>query len=147
MTRELTLRSIDIPTVRRFGIGFDSLIDEILRAGNNTSTNYPPYNIIKTGEESVTIEIAVAGFEEGDVKITLNNRTLHILGNNSSPEIENWEYLHRGLSRRNFTLKFPLYEHVEVINASVKNGILSIHLERVIPEEKKPKDIAINYNK
>lgn len=147
MTRELTLRSIDIPTVRRFGIGFETLIDEMLRATTTGSANYPPHNVIKTGEESVTIEVAVAGFKEGDVKITLNNRTLLVTGENSNPEADNWEYLHRGISRRNFTLKFPLYEFVEVIDASVTDGILSIYLERIIPEEKKPKQIAINYNK
>lgn len=147
MTRELTLRSIDIPTVRRFGIGFETLIDEMLRANNTGSANYPPHNVIKTGEESVTIEVAVAGFKEGDVKITLNNRTLLVTGENSNPEADNWEYLHRGISRRNFTLKFPLYEFVEVIDASVTDGILSVYLERIIPEEKKPKQIAINYNK
>ena len=146
MTRELTLRSIDIPTVRRFGIGFETLIDEILHAGAGTS-NYPPHNVIKTGEETVIIEVAVAGFSEGDINVTLNNRTLLITGENSNPDPENWEYMHRGLSRRNFTLKFPLYEYVEVMDASVNNGILSIYLERIVPEEKKPKTIAINYNK
>lgn len=146
MTRELTLRSIDIPTIRRFGIGFENLFDDILRASNQT-TNYPPYNVISTGDDTVTIEIAVAGFDEGEVKVTVDGHKLIVMGEHTNVEAENWEYIHRGLSRRNFTLKFPLYEHVEVLDASIKNGILTIYLERRIPEEKKPKSIAINYNK
>jgi molecular chaperone IbpA len=146
MTRELTLRSIDIPTIRRFGIGFDTLFDELMRLNANTG-NYPPHNVIRTGDETVTLEIAVAGFHEGELSITLNNRTLTIAGENQRTDPGNWEYLHRGLSRRNFTLKFPLNEFVEVMDASVDNGVLTIYLERRVPEEKKPKQIAINYNK
>jgi molecular chaperone IbpA len=146
MTRELTLRSIDIPTVRRFGIGFESLFDDIIRASTQTN-NYPPYNLISTGEDTVTIEVAVAGFEEGELTVTVDGRKLTISGDHVNVDAENWEYIHRGLSRRSFTLRFPLHEHVEVIDASMKNGILTVYLERKIPEEKKPKTIAINYNK
>lgn len=148
MTRELTLRSIDIPTVRRYGIGFEALFDELMRISSQQgSTNYPPHNIIRTGDETVTIEVAVAGFDEGEINVSVDNRKLIITGDHVSVEAENWEYLYRGLSRRNFVQKFPLMEHVEVKDASVKNGILTIYLERIVPEEKKPKHIAINYNK
>jgi molecular chaperone IbpA len=148
MTRELTLRSLDIPSVHRFGIGFESLLDELMRvSAQQTSTNYPPHNVIRTGDETVTIEIAVAGFDEGEVEINLENRILTVTGNHFKDEPANYEYLHRGLSRRNFAQKFTLAEHVEVMNASNKNGILIIYLERKLPEEKKPKQIAIKYNK
>lgn len=148
MNRELTLRSLDIPTIHRFGIGFDAMLDELLRsASTQTQSNYPPHNVIKTGEETVLIEVAVAGFDEGEVSVTVENNVLHIVGEQLRAEDASWEYYHRGLSRRNFKQKFTLAEHVEVVDASVRNGILSVYLERRIPEEKKPKNIAIKYNK
>lgn len=147
-SRELTLRSIDIPAIHRFGIGFDAMLDELMRAaGSQTQSNYPPHNVIKTGDDTVLIEVAVAGFDEGEISITVENNTLHITGEQLRAEDASWEYYHRGLSRRNFKQKFTLAEHVEVINATVRNGILSVYLERKLPEEKKPKNIAIKYNK
>jgi molecular chaperone IbpA len=147
MTRELTLRSLDIPAIHRFGIGFDSMLDELLRTTNQTQSNYPPHNVIKTGDETVLIEVAVSGFDEGEISITVENNTLLISGQQDKNDPVNYEYLHRGLSSRNFTQKFKLAEHVEVIDASIKNGVLSVLLERKVPEDKKPKNIAINYNK
>jgi len=147
-TKTLTLRAIDIPSIHKFGIGFDSMLDKLMLAtSGQTNTNYPPHNVIKTGEETVTIEIAVAGFAENELDIKLDNNALIISGRKVREEILNHEYLHRGLSSRDFTQTFPLAEHVEVIHAEVKNGILSVYLERKIPEEKKPKSIAITYTK
>jgi molecular chaperone IbpA len=147
-TKTLTLRAIDIPSIHKFGIGFDSMLDELMRlTAGQTNTNYPPHNVIKTGEDTVTIEIAVAGFGESEIDIKLANNALIISGAKAREEMLNYEYLHRGLSSRDFTQTFPLAEHVEVIHAEVKNGILSIYLERKIPEEKKPKSIAITYTK
>jgi molecular chaperone IbpA len=147
MTRELTLRSIDIPSIHRFGIGFDSMLDELLRTTSQPQGNYPPHNVIKTGDETVLIEVAIAGFDEGEISITVENNTLLISGQQNKNDPINYEYLHRGLSSRNFIQKFKLAEHVEVIDASIKNGVLSVLLERKVPEDKKPKNIAINYNK
>ncbi len=147
-TKTLTLRAIDIPSIHKFGIGFDSMLYELMRlTAGQTNTNYPPHNVIKTGEETVTIEVAVAGFGEKEVDIKLDNNALIISGSKSRAEMLNYEYLHRGLSNRDFTQTFPLAEHVEVIHAEVKNGILSVYLERKVPEEKKPKSIAITYTK
>jgi len=148
MTRELTLRSLDMPAIHRFGIGFDSVFDELMRvAGTQTQNNYPPHNVIKTGDETVLIEIAVAGFTEGEVSVTVENNTLQVHGENQRVEDASWEYFHRGLSRRNFKQKFTLAEHVEVIDCRIKDGVLSIYLERKIPEDKLPKKIDIKYNK
>jgi molecular chaperone IbpA len=148
MTRELTLRALDIPTIHRFGIGFDSMIDELMRMNaTQTNTNYPPYNIVKESEDRFAIEVAVAGFSEGEVSIELENRVLTITGNKIHDLDNPKEYLHRGISNRNFVREFSLAEHVEVKSAINENGILSIGLERIIPEEHKPKKIAINYNK
>lgn len=148
MTREISLRSIDIPNIHKFGIGFESIFDEIMRLSASQHGNYPPHNVIKTGDNTVTIEVAVAGFDEGEISVSIENRILVITGEQSfKDEPANYEYYHRGLSRRNFTQKFPLNEHVEVIEANIKNGVLTVYLERKIPEDKLPKKIAINYNK
>lgn len=149
MTREISLRSLDIPAIHRFGIGFDTMLDELMRvSGAQPQNNYPPHNVIQTGDETITIEIAVAGFEEGEIEIGVQDRVLTISGAKEySAEPANYTYLHRGLSRRNFNQTFTLAPYVEVMDASIKNGILTILLERKLPEEKKPKQIAIKYNK
>lgn len=148
MTRTLSLRSLDIPQIHKFGIGFDNMFDELMRVTNQGNTNYPPHNVIKTGEDTVVIEVAVAGFSEEEIELNLDNRTLTITGTKiEASDPVNYEYLHRGLSGRNFTQHFTLAEHVEVVDAIVKNGILTINLERKVPDEKKPKKIAITYTK
>lgn len=144
----LTLRSIDIPSIHKFGIGFDSMIDELMRVSSaQTTSNYPPHNVIKTGEETVMLEIAVAGFEEGEIDISVESNVLTISGQQLRSDPINYEYLHRGLSSRDFVQNFRLAEHVEVKDATIKNGVLTILLEREVPEEKKPRSIAINFNK
>ena len=152
MTRELTLRSLDIPSIHKFGIGFDNIFDELMRINaQQANTNYPPYNIVKHDEDHFAIEVAVAGFQEGDIDITVEKNILTIKGIQQvkvyhENELEP-EYLHRGISARNFTRTFTLADHVEVVSAKAENGILKIELERQVPEEQKPKTIAITYNK
>jgi molecular chaperone IbpA len=81
MTKTLTLRSFDVPQLHKFGIGFDSMLDELMRVtSQQTNSNYPPHNVIKTGEDTVTIEVAVAGFAEGEINIALEKRLLTIAG-------------------------------------------------------------------
>ena len=151
MTRELTLRTLDIPSIHKFGIGFDSILDELMRVNaQQTNTNYPPYNIVKHSEDAFAIELAVAGFREGDINITLEKNVLTIKGQQteSLDELEKEvEYVHRGISARNFDRIFTLADYVEVIGAKAENGILIIELERQVPEEQKPKTVAITYNK
>jgi len=148
MTRELTLRALDIPSIHKFGIGFDSMIDELMRMNaTQTNTNYPPYNVVKETEDKFAIELAVAGFGEGEISIQLENSVLTVTGNKIHDLNSIKEYLHHGISNRNFVREFTIAEYVEVRSASNENGILTIHLERVVPEDKKPKSIAINYNK
>jgi molecular chaperone IbpA len=147
----LTLRSFDIPSIHKFGIGFDSMFDELLRASNQQNTqNYPPYNVVKHSEDKFVIELAVAGFREGDITVTVEKNQLTITGEKieSLDELaKEVEYLHRGISSRSFNRTFTLADHVEVVDASSKDGILSITLERKVPEELQPKKIAIAYNK
>jgi len=143
----LTLRSIDIPSIHKFGIGFESVLDELMRMNaGQTTTNYPPYNIVKRSENDFDIELAVAGFTEGEIDIQIENRVLVITGTKHMNFDEPKEYLHHGISNRNFVREFTLAEHVEVKDAENANGILTLHLERKLPEEMKPKSIAIKYN-
>ena len=121
------------------------MVDELARMNSQQSLNYPPYNIVKNTEDSFDIQVAVSGFSEGEIEVNLDNRVLTIKGQKNEELVA--EYLHKGISTRDFVREFTLAEHVEVINASQKDGILTIQLERIVPEDKKPKAIAINYAK
>lgn len=148
MTRTLSLRSADLhPTLHKFGIGFDNMLDEILRTGANQAVGYPPYNIIKQTDDKYYIEIATAGFTEGEISIELNNQVLTVRGEKQASDEAEPEYLHRGISSRSFERVYTLAEHVEVIEATNRDGILTVFLERIIPEEKRPKLIDIRYLK
>lgn len=142
----LTLRSLDIPSIHKFGIGFDNIFDDLL---NRTaqSTNYPPYNIVKQSDDSFAIELAVAGFKDGEISITTERNQLTVKGEQAVDLDSQVEYLHRGISARSFSRTWTLADHVEVAGAKSENGILTISLERKVPEEQKPKTIAINYTK
>ncbi len=147
MTNTLTLRSLDIPTIHKFGIGFDSIIEELMRVTSQQSnTNYPPYNIVQITEDEYLISLAVAGFSLDDLNITKEQNFLIIEGN---PPIiaDDIIYLHKGISGRAFRREFRLADHVEVDQANLDLGILNIRLKREVPEEQKPKKIAISQNK
>lgn len=144
----LQLRSIDIPQITRYGVGFDRMfdrLDEILRINAQHNTNYPPYNMIKYSDDRYAIEVAVAGFKQGEVTIEVRDNQLTIEGKQAELVEDTREFVHRGISGRDFTRVFTLAEHVEVVGAKQENGILIIDLERQIPEDKKPKQIAISY--
>jgi molecular chaperone IbpA len=142
MTNTLTLRSFDIPSIHKFAVGFDGVFDEILRLSNQQKdTNYPPYNIVKHSDNKFVIELAVAGFKDGDITVTMDKNLLTIEGSQSVDLNSNVEYLHRGISARNFTRTFTLADHVEVVDATVNNGIMGIVLERIVPDELQPKKI------
>lgn len=147
MTNTLTLRSLDIPTIHKFGIGFDSIIEELMRVTSQQSnTNYPPYNIVQITEDEYLISLAVAGFSLDDLNITKEQNFLIIEGN--LPIVaDDIIYLHKGISGRAFRREFRLADHVEVDQANLDLGILNIRLKREVPEEQKPKKIAISQNK
>jgi molecular chaperone IbpA len=146
MTNTLSIRSLDIPTIHKFGIGFDSMINELLRL-NSQHTNYPPFNVIRKDEDKFTIEVAVAGFKQGEVSVQTERNNLIITGSRKNEDEEEIDYLHRGISSRSFSRSFPLGTNVEVTNAAIQNGILTIELERIIPEDQKAKTIDISYIK
>lgn len=124
-----------------FFIGFDSLFNKLQNTG--TATNYPPYNLIKTGEDTYLIELAVAGFDEEDFDIELHDGILTIQAEiGESDTVTN--YLHKGIAARSFTRKFTLADTVEVDGVSLHQGMLTVKLKNVIPEEKKPKKIPIS---
>lgn len=141
----LSIRSLDIPTIHKFGIGFDPIINELIRL-NSQHTNYPPFNVIRRDENKFTIEIAVAGFNQGEVSVQTERNNLIVTGSKKTVEDE-VDFLHRGISSRSFSRNFPLGANVEVIDAVMQNGILTIDLERIIPEDQKTKNIAISYLK
>jgi molecular chaperone IbpA len=148
MTKTLTLRSFDIPTLTKFGIGFDNMFDELMRvSAQQSSTNYPPYNIVQINEDEYTISLAVAGFGLDNLSVTKDKNFLVIEGkeyqHNSEKIVPN--YLHKGISNRDFRREFQLADHVEISNAHLELGILSIHLTREVPEEAKPQAIAITF--
>lgn len=145
--RTLTLRALDIPTIHKFGIGFDQMFDELMRVTSRQSTNYPPHNILKIDENNFVIQLAVAGFTEGEVDVGVEGQILSITGSTNRDNKYGAEYLVHGISMRDFERTFTLAEHVEVKSAEITNGILSIELERIIPVEKMPKKIDIKYNK
>ena len=146
----LHLRSLDIPQLHKFGIGFDTMFDELHRIhSQQVNTNYPPYNVVQINEDEYMISIAVAGFGHGNLSVTKDKNFLIIEGNHAAETVETNEvnYLHKGISERNFRREFQLADYVEISNAHLELGILNVHLKRVIPEEKKPKSIAITYTK
>lgn len=145
----LTLRSFDIPSIHKFAVGFDSVFDEILRTTNQNS-NYPPYNIVKHGEDKFVIELAIAGFADSEVDITVEKNQLVVKGEKQielTDSTQTIEYVHRGISARSFVRSWTLADYVEVSGAKIENGILSIALDRIVPEEQKPKRIKITYTK
>ena len=128
----------------KFFVGFDDHINhlnELANAVTRNSTGYPPYNITKTGELTYAIELAVAGFDEKEIEIEYAENKLTVKGSITADETT--EYVHRGIANRDFTRTFALNDEVEVRSAELRNGLLKIELERIIPEHKKPKKISI----
>ena len=137
-----TLTRLD--TLSRALIGFDTMFDTLEhRFANQVSNNYPPHNIIKTGENQYEIQVAVTGFNKSEIAVTVENNVLVIKGESMTTEYQPEQYLHRGLATRDFAREFPLAEHIEVTGAEITNGMLIVKLVRNIPESAKPKVIDI----
>ena len=125
-------------------VGFDRLFDEFFRLQSSTKNvpNYPPYNLVKDGD-SYTIEMAMAGLTDKDVDVVLEDRTLSITYEKSEEDIDEG-VIHKGLAQRSFKRSFNLADDIEVQKAQLKNGLLSIRMERIIPDEKKPQKIKLS---
>ena len=131
-----------------FSVGFDNLFDDFDRmlSFNSASINhYPPYNIRKVNDTDYVIELAVAGFGKKDIEVKSQENTLTIKSTDKKDEVldKDESILHRGISQRSFTRSFTVAEDVVVKGADLKDGLLSVKLERIIPDEKKPKIIDI----
>ena len=144
-----SIHTLDIPSIHRHAIGFDRLFNELNRTFANTSKgdNYPPYNIVNIDDNNTVIEVAVAGFGEHEIEVELKDGTLHVIGKKVTEDKEKLNYAHKGISTRNFERVFNIADYVEIRGANVTNGILAIALELVVPEEKKPRKVAISFNK
>ncbi len=147
------ITSLDLAPFYRNSIGIDRFMEQMQDRllGANAST-YPPYNIIEVDENNFRIEMAVAGFTKDEIDVTVEDRQLLINGNKESDvsELSNLagiteKFVHKGIANRNFRRSFALAEHVEVKSGEMENGILSVELEKVVPEELKPKKIDINF--
>jgi molecular chaperone IbpA len=133
----------DTSALNRALIGFDQLFNDVERRfANQVQTNYPPYNVLKHDENNFEIEIAVAGFDKGDISIEVDQDQLIIKGTRLKNE-DTDKYLHRGLAARDFERSWTLADHMEVGDAELTNGILSVKLTRIVPEALKPRLIAI----
>ena len=137
------MRTFDLTPILKSSVGFDvfdNFFDHTISL-NETNSSYPPYNIIKS-DSNYTIAIAIAGFSENDIDISLEENELSIKG--SSKDDSSLEFLHKGIATRGFERKFRLADTIRVIDASYENGLLNIFLEREIPEHQKPRKIEIN---
>lgn len=136
---------VDFAPLFRSTVGFDRMtpfLETALKA-ETASETFPPYNIVKSGEDTYCITLAVAGFAEDDLEIEVNRGTLTVQGSRSR-ETDAVNYLHRGINWGGFKRQFQLADYVEVAGASLENGLLTIDLERRIPEEMKPREIKIS---
>ena len=130
----------------RNSVGFDrfsDLFETALR--NDTSGGYPPYNVEKRGEDSYRIVVAAAGFQQDDLDLQVEKGVLSVsVSKRETSNDEGLTYLHQGIAQRAFKLSFRLDDHIEIKGANLSNGLLSIDLQRVVPEEAKAKRIPIN---
>jgi molecular chaperone IbpA len=140
------MRHVDFSPLYRSTVGFDRLftmLDSLAQPDNGAQT-YPPYNIERTGEDAYRISMAVAGFSDQDIAIEAYRNVLSVKGERKDEANgEGSEVLYRGIAARSFERRFQLADHVEVLGAELKNGLLHIDLKRTVPEQLKPRKIEI----
>ena len=138
------MRGFDYSPFYRATVGFDrvfDLLDSV--AGQANGNGYPPYNIEKTAENAYRIVMAVAGFAESELNVTQKENELLVTGQTAPNGETEKQYLYRGIDGRHFERRFQLADHVKVGGAKLANGLLTIELQREIPEEKKPRAIPV----
>jgi molecular chaperone IbpA len=139
------MTTFDFSPLYRSTIGFDhlaNLLDNVTAAERSQST-YPPYNIELLETDKYRISMAVAGFEEDEINVEIEDNVLTIAASKKASDVER-NYLHQGIAERNFKRQFRLEDHVHVVSANMNNGLLHIELYKEIPETMKPRRIAIN---
>jgi len=137
-------------SLRPFSIGFDNMFDQfesLLGDGRlSTQSNYPPYNIRKAGKDKYAIEVAVAGFNKNDVEVEYEDNLLTVKTKKVDKAVEkdmDGEIIHRGISQRSFSRSFTIADDIKVEGAEIKDGLLTINCEKIVPEQKKRKLIPI----
>ena len=137
--------AFDFAPYRRSTVGFDRLFDMLENsAGAQTQENYPPFDLIKLGDNDYRIELAVAGFKPDEIDITAQQNVLIVSGRkNEENEQSGNDYIYRGIATRSFERRFALADHIQVKGADLKDGLLSVELVREIPEAMKPRKINI----
>lgn len=138
------MRTFDLSPLFRSSVGFEQL-DKLFESAFREATrdvSYPPYNIIKAGDNAYRIEMAVAGFAEDDLDVSVNENLLTVSGQVKDAE-NGREYLHRGIAKRAFEHKFRLADYVRVNDARLVNGLLEVELVRELPDAMRPRKIAI----
>jgi molecular chaperone IbpA len=137
--------AFDFSPFRRSTVGFDRLFDMLENSSfGQTQENYPPFDLIKVGENEYRIELAVAGFKPDELDITAQQNVLIVSGRkNEDTEEKSSDYIYRGIATRSFERRFALADHINVKAADMKDGLLAIDLVREIPESMKPKKINI----
>jgi len=134
--------------LRPVSVGFDSVFDHFESMFNDLPTmhsNYPPYDIVKTDQHSYVIELAVAGFSKKDISVTVENGVLTVESNREGQSETNGEkIIHRGISKRYFKKSFSISDDVQIRGAELKDGLLRVSMEKIIPESRKRKEISIN---
>ena len=138
------MRSFDLSPLFRNTVGFDRMAHLMDSLANEPTNSYPPYNIEATNEDEYRITMAVAGFSESDIEITSQDSQLLVAGRIRRETEDGRKFLHRGIAERAFERRCNLAEHVIVKNAQLEHGLLHIDLVREVPEEKKPRKIAIS---
>jgi molecular chaperone IbpA len=140
------MRHVDFSPLYRSTVGFDRLFTMLDSLGQpDAGQSYPPYNIERTAQDTYRISMAVAGFSENDISLEAHRNVLTVKGERKEEkDEEGTETLYRGIAARAFERRFQLADHVEVTGASLKNGLLFVDLKRNIPEEMKPRKIAIS---
>ena len=136
------MRTFDFAPLYRSVVGFDRLAALLETAQNESAQGYPPYNIERTDEHAYRVDIAVAGFKPEELNVEVKENLLTVQGRKTAND-EAKRYLHRGLAERNFERKFQLADYVVVTDANLADGLLSISLQRELPEALKPRTIAI----
>ncbi len=136
--------ALDFSPLFRSTVGFDRLSRMLEASALADNGGYPPYNIVQYDENHYKITMAVAGFSQDDLEITSKENQLIVSGRSSRTENEeNAVYLHRGIAERAFERRFQLADHIKILDASMENGLLTVSLEREVPEQMKPRKIEI----
>ena len=138
------LTRFDTHALNRALVGFDTMFNDFEhRFANQLKDNYPPYNIVKHDEDTYEIEIAVTGFAKEEVTVEIDQSQLIVKGIRDKSNDVTAEFLHRGLALRDFTRSWTLAEHMEVGDGTIKNGVLTIELKRVVPDALKPRVLKL----